>query len=258
MTCDELEQILLFSISGKACETAIFRAATLAPVEAHIRNCPACARKMTESAQLEDAFDALRLSTQQMEAPEMVEKNLLNAFHREAERRRSSVGTTWSWKLVWLSAAAVVLAVVGVLFLSKLQTSPVITTENHETESGVRVPHPVVGSGAIKKDANPDHGLSAESSVSASRSGVSRANKPVTGTVKGRPAGSLNDELSLNGGGSVVRVTLPLSSLTAMGLPARTDLSDPRVTADVWMDPFGDVMRVRLVAENRGPNQEER
>jgi hypothetical protein len=32
-----------------------------------------------------------------------------------------------------------------------------------------------------------------------------------------------------------------------MGLPVHADLSDPRVTADVWMDPFGAVVGIRLV-----------
>ena len=60
------------------------------------------------------------------------------------------------------------------------------------------------------------------------------------GTKPGRDRGPIpvSDVLSLNGGGSIVRVTLPFSSLIAMGVPVRPDLSDSRVTADVWMDPL--------------------
>jgi hypothetical protein len=70
-----------------------------------------------------------------------------------------------------------------------------------------------------------------------------------TGTKPGRDRGPIpaSDVLSLNGGGSIVRVTLPFSSLIAMGVPVRPDLSDSRVTADVWMDPFGAVLGVRVV-----------
>jgi hypothetical protein len=39
--------------------------------------------------------------------------------------------------------------------------------------------------------------------------------------------------LSLNGGSSVVRVNLPLSSLAAVGVPMVPDLPDRQVTADV-------------------------
>jgi hypothetical protein len=62
------------------------------------------------------------------------------------------------------------------------------------------------------------------------------------------------DELSLNGGGSIVRVTLPLSGLVAMGIPVHPDASDPRVTADVMMDPFGAVVGIRLVEANTRVN----
>jgi hypothetical protein len=57
----------------------------------------------------------------------------------------------------------------------------------------------------------------------------------------------VSDELSLNGGGNVVRVTLPFSSLVVMGVPVRPDVSDRRVTADVMMDPFGAVVAIHLV-----------
>jgi hypothetical protein len=106
----------------------------------------------------------------------------------------------------------------------------------------------------LERAPNEHGGFATENPVSASRSRFSKARKPKPGTVELRTPATLNDEFSLNGGGSIVRVTLPMSSLTAMGLPVHPDLSDPRVTADVWIDPFGDVMRVRLVGENRRPN----
>jgi hypothetical protein len=42
-------------------------------------------------------------------------------------------------------------------------------------------------------------------------------------------------------------VTVPLSSLVAMGVPVHPEVSDGRVTADVMMDPFGAVVAVHLV-----------
>jgi hypothetical protein len=55
------------------------------------------------------------------------------------------------------------------------------------------------------------------------------------------------DEFSLNGGSSIVRVTLLLSSLVAMGIPVHPDIPDARVIADVMIGPFGAVMGIRLV-----------
>jgi hypothetical protein len=57
----------------------------------------------------------------------------------------------------------------------------------------------------------------------------------------------LGDDLSLNGGSNVVRMTLPLSSLVAMGVPVRPDVSERWVTADVMRDPFGAVVAIHIV-----------
>jgi hypothetical protein len=256
MTCEEFERVLMDSNSGKASEGWMLRASRRDLVEAHVQNCPACATKMTEAAPLEDALDELRLSTRHIQAPAAVEEALLDAFHREVAKRRSVVRSTLPWRVVWLSAAAVALVTAGLLFFSRFGPSFPVTLENHATEAESRMPHSRADSGVIEKAPNENRGFATENPVSASRSRVSKTRKPKSGTVELRTPATLNDELSLNGGGSIVRVTLPLSSLTAMGLPVHADLSDPRVTADVWMDPFGDVMKVRLVAENRSPNQE--
>ena len=254
MTREELERVLLDSSSGVTTGRWMLRAYREALVKAHVQNCPACATKMTEAAQLGGALDELRLSTRHMRAPAAVEKTLLDAFHREAAKRRSSVRGALPWRLVWLSAAAVVLVTAGLLFFSRLRPSSPVTPENHETEAESRMPYSPADPGVVERAPNENRGLATDNPVSASRSRVSKARKPKSGTVELRTPATLNDELSLNGGGSVVRVTLPMSSLTAMGLPVHADLSDPRVTADVCIDPFGDVMRVRLVAENRRPN----
>jgi hypothetical protein len=64
----------------------------------------------------------------------------------------------------------------------------------------------------------------------------------------------VNDFLSLNGGGSVVRVTLPLASLVAMGVPLYPEVSDRRITADVARDPFGAVVAIHLVETRSSTN----
>jgi hypothetical protein len=54
-------------------------------------------------------------------------------------------------------------------------------------------------------------------------------------------------DLSLNGGGSIIRVTLPLSGLQVMGVPVDSEASDPLVMADLTLDPFGGIVGFRLV-----------
>lgn len=60
------------------------------------------------------------------------------------------------------------------------------------------------------------------------------------------------EQLSLNGGSTVFRVTLPLSSLAAVGVSTYPDLPDRQVTADVAVDPFGAIIAVRLVGVKPG------
>lgn len=254
MTCEEFERVLLDSSSTATTRNWLLRASSEALAQAHIQNCPACAAKMRGTARLESALDELRFSTRHMQAPVAVEKNLLEAFHRQAARRNSSERAALPSRLMWLPAAAVVLLAIGLLFLSRQQPSLTRTQNNARSQGQVQGPLPSTGSSAAQKDANGNHSLPRENQVSRARSRVANSVKPIPRAVGVRARAELNDELSLNGGGSIVRVTLPLSSLTAMGLPVHGDLADPRVTADVWMDPFGDVMKVRLVAENRSAN----
>jgi hypothetical protein len=77
-----------------------------------------------------------------------------------------------------------------------------------------------------------------------------RADEP----AREEPSLPLRDELSLNGGGNVVRVTLPVASLVAMGVPMYPEVSDRRVTADVTRDPFGAVIAIHLVETRPSAN----
>jgi len=262
MTCEEFERILVDSSSSSTPGGWMLRASREALLQAHVQDCPACATKMAEAARLENALNQLRLSRRHIEAPATVERNLLDVFRHEAASRRSSGSTGLPWRLVWFSAAAVVLFAACVVFLSRSRPPSLTTTSSQASEAGVRVPDSSAGSGGAEKDAKAawdaknNRGLAIENPVSQSGGRVPKARKLKPTTVGVRAPAELNGEFSLNGGGSIVRVTLPLSSLTGTGFPVHADLSDPRVTADVWVDPFGDVMRVRLVAENRSLKQE--
>jgi len=76
---------------------------------------------------------------------------------------------------------------------------------------------------------------------------VAKVRKPMYERMRWQSPLPVGDELFLNGGSNVVRVTLPLSSLVAMGVPMYPDASDRRVTADVTRDPFGAVIAIHLV-----------
>src|SRR5215469_2381888 len=248
MTCDEFEQDL---VDSSRCRSGgdgwLLRASKAVVIQAHVENCPVCAKKMADATRLQDALDRLRASTMHLRAPATVERNLLDAFRQQAARRRTLVGRASGWRFVWLSAAALVLLAAGLRLYSSLPTKSPLKSENNSKGSKLEIQLPSSPglSGAAKEAFRKDAGALADNAATVRR--VARADKPISRRLARNAAIPPSDELSLSGGGSVVRVTLPFSSLTAMGLPVRPDLSDTRVTADVWMDPFGAVVGIRLV-----------
>jgi hypothetical protein len=247
MTCEECEQILLDTRNRTRPEGWMLKVSKASLVQEHVQNCPGCATKRTEVARLEEALNRLRVSTMQLEAPAGVERNLLDVFHREATRRHSLVWRGFGWRLVWLSAAALIFAAAGIQLYSSLRPHFVLKPEN-----GNRVEiQPTFSPGLSSTAAevfNENRGPVANNNIATiSRRQVRKGAKPIAEPVARHAPIVPSDELSLNGGGSIVRVTLPFSSLSAMGLPVRPDLSETRVTADVWVDPFGAVVGIRLV-----------
>ena len=250
MTCEECEQIQQDSSHYSSGEGWMLRASRAALVQEHVQNCPVCAKKLAEIVKMQNALDQFRASTMHMQAPAAVERHLLDAFRQEAAKRRPSVERAFPWRLVWASFAALVLAAAGILFYSRVQQNFLVESNGKGSEVEIKPSLSPGISGAATQAFDESRRSIAENHATVSERHVVKAGGRVPERLARQYSIPANDELSLNGGGSIVRVTLPLSSLTAMGLPVHPDLSDPRVTADVWMDPFGAVVRIRLVAGN--------
>jgi len=249
MTCEEFEQILLNSHDCSSGDGWMLRASRTALVQEHVKDCPACATRIAETTRLEDALDRFRVSTKHMEAPVSVEEKLLHTFRENAAMRHSARGFVFPWKLLWVSMATVVLVVAGILLRSKLAPDSVLPEQTKNSSSdGMIPPRPVPDVSSAPATASDQSRNPAKENpqiILRRRFAETHARTTEPGKVPAKVEAS--DVLSLNGGGSVVRVTLPVSSLIAMGVPVRPDLSESRVTADVWMDPFGAVVGVRLV-----------
>lgn len=245
MTCEEFEQILLDSQHRASGDGWMLRASRTALVQQHVNHCPACAARMAENTRLEDALDQFRVSMKHLEAPVSVEGKLLQTFRANAARRNSARGFVFSWKLVWVSMAAIALIGAGILLHSKL-----VPDETRNSSSDRAIPARSVPdiSSARSNDESRNPGIGNPRTALKRR--FTQAHARTTDPGRAPAIVQASDVLSLNGGGSVVRVTLPVSSLVAMGVPVRPELSESRVTADVWMDPFGAVVGVRLVPAN--------
>jgi hypothetical protein len=248
MTCEECEQFLLDSRCHTNGHGWMLRASRAALIQAHIENCPACATKMTETTKLDDALDQLRVATKHFQASPEIEKNLVAAFRQETAKRRQPLDGVFAWRLAWLCTSTLVLIAAGIFLYSRLSVNPPLTHEGNRPGNVARIgPSAAPGfSGATAQAFDPYNHATAEYGTRGSTQHLAKAHRATHESVSERVA-IPGEDLSMNGGGNIVRVTLPFSSLVAMGVPVRPDISDSRVTADVWMDPFGAVVRIRLV-----------
>jgi hypothetical protein len=248
MTCEECEQILLDPRHHTGGDGWMLRVARAALIQAHVENCPSCAAKMTETRTLEDGLDELRVAAKQVQASPEIEKNLLDAFRQETARRRQPLDRVFAWRLAGICTATLVLVAAGTFLYSSLWPGPPLRQAGNRAGNEARIEAQAAPgfSGAPAAAFDPDSHATAKHDIHVSTHRLRRVRRSTHEPVR-RGIAIPGEDLSLNGGGSIVRVTLPFSSLVAMGVPVRPDISDSRVTADVWMDPFGAVVGIRLV-----------
>jgi hypothetical protein len=254
MTCEECKEILLDSDKYASCKNWMPGVSVLGLAKLHAENCSACAETMSGISKMSDAFGQLRLSTRQIEAPAAIETNLLVEFRRRALRARPHP-IAFRLRLLWGSALVFAL-VAGFISYSALRARSFMSDHSATTRRPTpQPPSPLYSSVTPdrapieKQETRMDRPLSARSKLEQrTRPGTPQKESAVSGPLP------VNDFLSLNGGGSVVRVTLPLASLVAMGVLMYPEMSDRRITADVARDPFGAVIAIHLVETRSSTN----
>lgn len=251
MTCEECEQILLDSRDDKRDYVKpkgwLAGISVVELAKAHAQECQGCAAKILEISKVDDALDQLRSSTLRVEAPPKVEARLLVEFRRRAAVRIPS-GVRADWSFVWGTAVALIIIATGFMLYTTLRSGPsrnlrakrVVNEQPAQQQSSM-------DNNTVRDQATIVEQRSSERpKVMISKRNVAKADEPRRQRERG-PALPSREDLALNGGGNVVRVTLPLASLAAMGIPMHPEVSDGRVTADVMIDPFGAVLAVHLV-----------
>jgi hypothetical protein len=251
MTCEECERILLDSRNATRNDGRIVAVFVLNLAQSHAESCSACAAKMSELTKLDDALSQLRASTINMKAPAVVETNLLAVFRRMRPVRRECGASTFSWRIIWGSAVVLLLVSAGVILYAALRPRSPITAQaerkDREHLAEERLPtvlSPLNAGRAVIENYRPGFDRKAATS---SVVRLTKRGKRFHEGIRQRPALPVGEELYLNGGSTVVRVTLPLSNLAAMGVPVYPGISDQRVTADVAIDPFGAVIAIHMV-----------
>jgi len=258
MMCDECERILLDWTSAPTNDARASSVSLLTLAESHTQSCPECASRSADLARLHAALEQLRDSTSQMEAPARVETNLLAAFRQSTTRNASFIGINLG-KLLLAPAAALLLLVSAVTLYMTLRPRIMvlresIIRENKGSEQIVREQPSPVPSGVQPAATTRKRGRTGPNHTRPLRPAdnlAARANLG-PGQMTQQIRMPVGEQLALNGGSSVIRVNLPLSSLAAVGVPMYPDLPDRQVTADVAVDPFGAIIAIRLVGTKPG------
>jgi hypothetical protein len=250
MRCRECERVLL---DGERCtggsEGTLYRA------HAHLANCPRCRNTFGGVADANAALELLRDASKSLEASDEIERDLLITFRERKELLLRGGQQRWHFSRWAVAAALVIVAgVVGYIGMHVKFVHPMSPTlSSASVSSPSNAKHPILNRLAKKKDRPMRlHTTPSKTAIIAKSVNVPHENKDVSEAIRPEPkreavASSSAPPVPENEGGTILRVTVPASSLQMIGLPVLPETANRRVTADITLDPYGVVQRVDLV-----------
>ena len=224
---------------------------------AHSDACDDCAMRLRDEQMLTRGLHSLAAEMESLEAPAMIEANLLMAFRaRQAVvpapvRRRSH-------SVYWLAAVAAMLLIVISVFVFRWTNRPVENPRQASRQEEPQKKSQVVENPTpqLAKDlSTPDDELVPQRPKPRRIHNASlrrAANTPVANHVTNEIATdfiplSYMSTASLQDGGQIVRVQLPRSALANFGLPVNMDRYNEKVKADVLFGVDGTARAIRFV-----------
>jgi len=220
-----------------------------------VTNCFTCRKNLNSFTQVNNALVLLREASASCEVPGEVERNLL-FFFREHNSELLSRGTQRSWHFDrWAFAAVLIVAA----FVSYLAIRAKSTAAMNETLSPATSAAPLhtkrlPAKASSRKPARKQPRTSSESNTAlATNADYERhENTDVREVMHASPIredimATSSEPTSGGEGGTVVRVTMPASSLQMIGWSVVPEVANRKVTADIVVDPYGVMQRVNLV-----------
>jgi hypothetical protein len=245
MTCEECVEVLLDSQKCASGKNGMPGLSVLNLAKQHTENCPACGAKVSEISGMNAVLDQLRLSTVHVEVPPTIEASLLVEYRQRRASYDPSVSNIFSSRLIWGLAVALMLVASLVSYSVVRARSSTKAQANKTVLPTQQPPSPIDSNVSVNRSKIVNHRDADRPELASSKRPLRPKRSHERALAQFSAHGS--DELSLNGGGNIIRVTLPLASLVAMGVPMYPEASDRRVTADVARDPFGAVIAIHLV-----------
>ncbi|HZE69747.1 MAG TPA: hypothetical protein VE135_09510 [Pyrinomonadaceae bacterium] len=256
MNCQKTESVINDLVREQMMETGVRDAAL-----SHCETCSSCAKVFAEQRALTLALWDLARDSELIQAPQLVEHNLVAALRdRAAMTEAAPSRSRWTY---WSSAVAATLLIVFSAAAVRLyQKRPVENAgRNSERPAGdnTKSQAPSVSTQTIAKQSTPpsrpNRNQRPRSLRPSSRPASSSAQQPATSTAADYaseiateflPLGYGN-ALNLQDGGQIVRVEVPRSALATFGLPMNMNRVGERVKADVLFGVDGSARAIRFV-----------
>jgi len=223
---------------------------------AHSDACEDCAMRLRDEQMLTRGLHSLATEMEALEAPAMIEANLLMAF-----RARQAVVTTpvvrrRSQSAYWVAAVAAMLLIAISVFVFRWANRTVDEPRQaNRQEEPQQKPQPVVEPQLAKDSTIQDDEVLPQRQkprrihpASQRRPASAQVANHVTNEIATDfiPLGYMN-AASLQDGGQIVRVQLPRSALANFGFPVNMDRYNEKVKADVLFGVDGTARAIRFV-----------
>src|ERR1700752_1496389 len=221
---------------------------------AHSDACEDCALRLRDEEMLTRGLHSLAAEMEALEAPAMIEANLLMAF-RARQAVVAAPVRKQSHSAYWLAAVAAMLLIAISVFVFRWSSRPAedprqAVRQEEPKPQVVESPAPQLADDVVA----PDDDVSPTPPKPRKNrfAGLRRPSPPVANHVSNEIATdfiplSYMSAASLQDGGQIVRVQLPRSALANFGLPVNMDRYNEKVKADVLFGVDGTAHAIRFV-----------
>jgi len=249
MNCQKFESVVSELARGQMMAAELRREAL-----AHSDACDDCAMRLRDEEMLTRGLHSLAAEMESLEAPAMIEANLMMAF-----RARNAVvpaPVVRRHSAYWLAAVAAMLLIAISVVVFRWSNRPVEDRRQaSRQEEPQQKPQPSVEPQLAKDSPVPDDEvLPQRQRPRRFHPAIQRrpANTQVANHVTNEIATdfiplSYMSAASLQDGGQIVRVQLPRSALANFGLPVNMDRYNEKVKADVLFGVDGTARAIRFV-----------
>jgi hypothetical protein len=253
MNCQKFESVVSELARGQMM-AAELRGEALA----HSDACEDCALRLRDEEMLTRGLQSLAAEMESVEAPAMIEANVLMAFRARQAVVPAPVPQRRLHSAYWLAAVAAMLLIAISVFVFRWTNRPVGDSQQAVRQEEPQKKPEVVESPAPEFAVNPttpdDDVLPAHPKRRRNRQASFRrpANAQVANHVQNEIATdfiplSYMSAASLQDGGQIVRVQLPRAALANFGLPVNMDRYNEKVKADVLFGVDGRARAIRFV-----------